>query len=70
MRRIFAHAFSDRALKLQEPFFLTHVDKLVRKMHENVLQDRNHVFDMVQMWNFTTFVRSPIIDPVFRLICE
>ncbi|KAF2164203.1 hypothetical protein M409DRAFT_68079 [Zasmidium cellare ATCC 36951] len=55
MRRVFAHAFSDRALKLQEPLFLTHVDKLIKNMREALIQDRRHKFDMVQMWNFTNF---------------
>lgn len=59
MRRIFANAFSDRALRLQEPLFLTYVDKLVQNMHEAVARDEDHKFNMISMWNFTTFVRSP-----------
>lgn len=55
MRRIFAHAFSDRALKLQEPLFLTYVDCLVQNLREAVVNEPDHKFNMVEMYNFTTF---------------
>lgn len=55
IRRIFAHAFSDKALKMQEPLFLTYVNKLVRHMKEAVEKDQDHKFNMVNMYNFTTF---------------
>ncbi|KAF2217364.1 hypothetical protein CERZMDRAFT_63537 [Cercospora zeae-maydis SCOH1-5] len=51
MRKIFSHAFSDRALKLQEPLFITHTDKMIDKIRGNPSQK----YDMVKMYNFTTF---------------
>ena len=55
MRRVFSHAFSDRALKLQEPLFLTYVDKLVAKLREGVQTEPEKKWNIVQMYNFTTF---------------
>lgn len=54
MRRIFSHAFSDRALKLQEPMFLTYIDKLIEKLREGCLKNTGSQ-NMVQLFNFTTF---------------
>ncbi|KAF1810322.1 cytochrome P450 [Eremomyces bilateralis CBS 781.70] len=54
-RRVFSHAFSDKALKLQEPLFLAYVDKLVKVMYTAAQKDSKHVFDMVRMYNYTTF---------------
>lgn len=54
MRRIFSHAFSDRALKLQEPIFSKYIDKLVEKLREGCRKDEGPQ-DMVQLFNFTTF---------------
>lgn len=55
MRRVFAHAFSDRALKMQEPLFLTYVDSLVANIRKNIAQHPDQKFNMVMMYNFTTF---------------
>lgn len=55
MRKIFAHAFSDSALKKQEPLFLTYVDVLVQKLRQLSTADPEHKFNMVDMYNFTTF---------------
>jgi len=54
-RRIFANAFSDGALKKQEPLFLTYINKLVEKLRSKAEADPNEKFDMVNMYNFTTF---------------
>ena len=54
-RRLFANAFSDRALKTQEPLFLTYVDALCDKIRRQIAQDPQHKFNMVSMYNFTTF---------------
>lgn len=53
LRRIFAPAFSDRALKSQESLFRKHVDVLVSKLAEASDADRS--VDMVDMFQFTTF---------------
>ncbi|ORX98759.1 cytochrome P450 [Clohesyomyces aquaticus] len=55
MRRIFNPAFSDRALKQQEPLFLKYADLLVAKLREGIEKDPDTKFDMVRMYNFTTF---------------
>jgi cytochrome P450 len=55
MRRIFSPAFSDRALKLQEPLFTKYVDLLVSKLKEGVEVESEKKFDMVRNYNFTTF---------------
>jgi cytochrome P450 len=54
-RKIFTPAFSDRALKQQEPLFLKYTDQLVSKLKESINQDPDAKLDMVRMYNFTTF---------------
>jgi cytochrome P450 len=51
VRKIFSSAFSDTALKRQQPLFLQHVDLLVSKLH----QQASGKVDLVAMLNFTTF---------------
>jgi cytochrome P450 len=55
MRRMFSPAFSDRALKQQEPVFMKYVNQLVEKFREGIAADADRKFDMVRMWNFATF---------------
>ncbi|KAF2016207.1 cytochrome P450 [Aaosphaeria arxii CBS 175.79] len=52
-RRMFSPAFSDRALKDQEPLFIKYVDQLVSVLRNK--PDSEGKFDMVRMYNFTTF---------------
>jgi cytochrome P450 len=52
-RRVLAPAFSDRALRAQQPLFLRHVDTLVATLRD-VCRNGAPV-QMVQMYNFTTF---------------
>ncbi|KAI4945617.1 hypothetical protein J4E91_007960 [Alternaria rosae] len=54
-RKIFTPAFSDRALKQQEPLFVKYVDKLVSVLRNTIEKDPNEKIDMVRMYNFTTF---------------
>lgn len=54
MRRIFSHAFSDKALRLQEPLFAKYADLLVAKLKE-LAQHPTHKVDLVSMYNYTTF---------------
>ncbi|KAK0647791.1 Averantin hydroxylase [Lasiodiplodia hormozganensis] len=51
LRKIFTNAFSDRALKLQEPLINKYVDRLIENMHRMVKQR----LDMVVLYNSTTF---------------
>lgn len=55
VRKIFTPAFSDRALKQQEPLFLRYANKLVSKIREKIEEDPDNKIDMVIMYNFTTF---------------
>lgn len=53
VRRVFSHAFSDKALKEQEPLIQRYVDLLVQRLHEKV--EAGTDVDMVRYYNFTTF---------------
>lgn len=55
VRRIFANAFFDRTLKLQEPLICRHVDKLVRNIHRLTFEEPAANIDMVQMYSFMAF---------------
>lgn len=55
MRRLFSPAFSDRALKEQEPLFMKYINLLAQKLQEGIEKHPDHKFDMVKMYNFTTF---------------
>lgn len=52
-RRIFAPAFSDRALTKQAPLFTKYADKLVNKLREG--NTDGNKWDIVRMYNYTTF---------------
>ncbi|KAK8008236.1 cytochrome P450 [Apiospora marii] len=52
-RKLFSPAFSERALKSNEPVLRKHVDLLIAKLGEAVSEHRP--LDMVQMYQFTTF---------------
>lgn len=54
-RRIFSHAFSDRALKDQEPLLRGYVELLVSKLRELSTATPEAKINMVDMYNFTTF---------------
>ncbi|KAL9110281.1 MAG: hypothetical protein Q9227_005188 [Pyrenula ochraceoflavens] len=52
-RRQVAHAFSEKALREQEPIIKGFVDLLIQRLRE--LNARNEIPDMVRWYNFTTF---------------
>jgi cytochrome P450 len=52
-RKIFTSAFSDRALTQQSPIFTKYADQLVESLREG--HEGGAKFNMVQMFNFTTF---------------
>lgn len=54
VRRLFLPAFSDRALKQQEPMFRKYVDLLMYKLGE-VGEGGSKPVEMTQLLNFTTF---------------
>lgn len=51
MRRVFKPAFSDRALKDQEPLFVKYVDQLVGNLSEAVRKQPGMAIDMVKNYN-------------------
>ncbi|KAL8704284.1 MAG: hypothetical protein Q9201_002538 [Fulgogasparrea decipioides] len=52
-RRLLSHAFSDRALREQEPLLQYYIDFLVRRLRDHA--STSSTIDMVQWFNFTTF---------------
>jgi cytochrome P450 len=54
-RRIYAHAFSDQAIRKQEPGIKKHIHKLVVKLEANARQAPDEPQDLVQWLHFTTF---------------
>jgi cytochrome P450 len=55
MRRLLAHAFSDRALREQEPLLHLYADLLVQKLREQLHHSRPEVVDITRWYNYTTF---------------
>lgn len=51
MRCLVAHAFSDKAMREQEPIIQEYVNLLMDKLHERAGQK----IDIVSWFNFTTF---------------
>lgn len=54
-RRVFAPAFSDKALKLQEPLLLGYLNSLVRIIRNNATSNPVVGFDIVKLLNCITF---------------
>ncbi|EMD89153.1 hypothetical protein COCC4DRAFT_169245 [Bipolaris maydis ATCC 48331] len=54
-RKIFSSAFSDRALKQQEPLFLKYINQLVSVLKKGIKENPETKFDLVRLFNFTTF---------------
>ncbi|PQE30432.1 benzoate 4-monooxygenase cytochrome P450 protein [Rutstroemia sp. NJR-2017a WRK4] len=56
IRRAWAHGFTDKALKDQEPLVKSHIDTLIRRLHEQVDKSKGYTdLDLVKWYNFTTF---------------
>lgn len=56
MRRLIAHAFSEKALREQETLLHTYADQLIQKLHDQVVKDSpSNVIDIVRWYNYTTF---------------
>ncbi|RKL18921.1 hypothetical protein BFJ70_g14135 [Fusarium oxysporum] len=54
-RRIFSHAFSDRALNQQEPILMSYVDKLITRLEAFAKGEPGLKIDIEMWYNFTTF---------------
>ncbi|CAG8975282.1 hypothetical protein HYALB_00008066 [Hymenoscyphus albidus] len=55
MRRLQAHAFSEKALRAQEFVLDSYVDKLIKSLREKAATPASSVVDMVLWYNCTTF---------------
>lgn len=55
MRRLLAHAFSDKALKEQEPLITSYVDLLITKLHQQAHGPAKGKVDLMRWYNYTTF---------------
>ncbi|KAB2571025.1 Cytochrome P450 monooxygenase rdc4 [Lasiodiplodia theobromae] len=55
VRRIFSAAFSDKALKQQEPLVRTYIDQLIQAMRSAAETSQNSEIDIVRLLNFATF---------------
>ncbi|KAE8364638.1 cytochrome P450 [Aspergillus caelatus] len=54
MRRLLSHAFSEQAMREQEPLLQSYIDLLIRRLHEHSTRTADPV-DMTQWFNYTTF---------------
>ncbi|KAL9093841.1 MAG: hypothetical protein Q9165_003764 [Trypethelium subeluteriae] len=52
-RKLINYAFSERALRAQEPLFQTYVDQLVHKLRDSIGTEAS--VDLVKWYNWTTF---------------
>ncbi|KAL1857489.1 hypothetical protein Daus18300_010354 [Diaporthe australafricana] len=55
IRRIVSHAFSDRALRDQQPLLTQYVDQLIGNIHRDEAADPEREYDAAKLFNFTTF---------------
>ncbi|KAH6633545.1 cytochrome P450 [Boeremia exigua] len=55
VRRLFANAFSERALKLQEPLIRKYVDQLIEAISRSTKENKDSGMDMVKLFNCCTF---------------
>ncbi|KKY13365.1 putative cytochrome p450 [Diplodia seriata] len=55
VRRIFSNAFSDRALKLQEPLIKGYADQMIANMYRTIKADAAGKLGMVKLYNCATF---------------
>ncbi|KAL2001924.1 hypothetical protein VTN02DRAFT_982 [Thermoascus thermophilus] len=55
IRRLLAHAFSDRALREQETLLRSYVDLLVDRLHAQATGPSRGVVDLVQWYSYVTF---------------
>ncbi|KAK7513101.1 isotrichodermin C-15 hydroxylase [Phyllosticta citriasiana] len=53
VRRVFSNAFSEKALRDQEPLIQRHVGLLMRRLHEKT--ENGEPLDIVRYYNFATF---------------
>ncbi|KAL9108200.1 MAG: hypothetical protein Q9187_008323, partial [Circinaria calcarea] len=55
MRRLLSHAFSEQALREQEPIIKQYIDLLMQKLHQQVAGPGGGKVNVVEWFNFATF---------------
>lgn len=55
LRKIFSHAFSDKALRLQEDLIRGYVNKVISNIEKTSTQNPSAHIDIVKLYNFATF---------------
>jgi cytochrome P450 len=55
MRKIFSPAFSETALRKQEPLFRRYIDLMIRTVKTKLSDEDPKPFNIVELFNFTTF---------------
>lgn len=55
MRRLLSHAFSESALREQEPLITRYLDLLIGKLYDQARYPEHCTVDLVSWYNFTTF---------------
>ncbi|MCJ1354164.1 MAG: hypothetical protein MMC33_004151 [Icmadophila ericetorum] len=55
IRRLLSHAFSEHALREQEPLVIQYFDRLIQKLHEQVQGPTQGKINVVRWYNYTTF---------------
>jgi len=55
MRSVFSHAFSERALRKQEPLIREHAQKMAQRMREHSERNPGGVVNILDMFNFAAF---------------
>lgn len=55
MRKLLAHAFSERALREQESLITSYIDLLISNLHDQIRGPTQGTVNLVKWYNFTTF---------------
>ncbi|KAH9230329.1 hypothetical protein K456DRAFT_1917445 [Colletotrichum gloeosporioides 23] len=55
LRKVFSPAFSERSLQAQSPLISKYVDQLIESISRDIKTNPQTMFDMVKLYNFTTF---------------
>ena len=55
MRKVLGHAFSERAIREQEPTVQMYIEKLIRRLHEQISSSSQGKVDMVKWYGWMAF---------------
>ena len=55
MRKVLGHAFSERAIREQEPTVQLYIEKLIRRLHEQISISSQAKIDMVKWYDWLSF---------------